>query len=116
MLTDLSKQVAHCYSRAAECSERAATCSDPDTKDFYVQREKAWLALAQNHELSERIGSALDERQRQRLRKWPATIRTIPNCPTCKVGSAVDGSAFFVCTNCHQIVEQVVSVVTNCRV
>jgi len=78
MLSDLSKQVAHCYSRPAECSAHAAEW-DPDTKEFYVQRKKAWLSLAQSYELSERIGLALDERQRQRLRNWPATIEQFPS-------------------------------------
>jgi len=78
MLSDLSKQVAHCYSRATECAEDAAECSDPYIRDFHIQREKAWLALAQSYELSERVGLALDERQRQRLRNWLATIRTVP--------------------------------------
>jgi hypothetical protein len=72
MLDDLSKQVAHCYWRAAECNERAACCVSLNDKAFYLDREKAWLTLARSFEFSERIGRVLDERQRRRLRNWPA--------------------------------------------
>lgn len=76
---------------------------------------KSLACLAQSYELSEHIGMALDERKRQRLSNWPATIRTIPGCPNVQGRKRSQRVSFFVCSNCHQIVDKV-SVVPNYRV
>jgi hypothetical protein len=119
MLLDLSEQVAHCYKRAAECKERVDGSADATYKEFYAEREQAWLKLARSFELSERIGLVLNERQRQRLRQWPAAqaISSVPKCPACYVEmglNAVDPvfvqaaelmfeRAFFLCPNCGRV-------------
>jgi hypothetical protein len=116
MLYDLSEQVAHCYRRAAECKERAEQSDDPGYKEFYVERENAWLKLARSFEMSERISRVLNERQRQRLRKWPAAraLADVPKCPACGIETGLHlvepvfvqaaemmfERAFFLCPNC----------------
>jgi hypothetical protein len=106
VLTDLSEEVAHCYQRAAECSERAGTCANADMRAFYLEREKAWLALARSYQLAERLGRRLGEPKSRRLREWPATAR-IRNCPTCKVETTVSYFGLVICPNCQRIVDQV---------
>jgi uncharacterized protein with PIN domain len=119
MLYDLSEQVAHCYRRAAECKERAEQSDDPGSKEFYVERENAWLKLARSFELSERIDRVLNERQRQRLRKWPAAqaLSSAPKCPACDIEMGLHAvepvfvqateimfeRAFFLCPNCGRL-------------
>jgi hypothetical protein len=122
MLDDLSKQVAHCYWRAAECNERAASCVNLDDKAFYLDREKAWLTLARSFEFSERVGRVLNERQRRRLRYWPAAGRmpalkvVPPNCLACNVemllqltepmfaqGETTYERAYVLCPNCGRV-------------
>ena len=84
MLNNASKQVAHCYRRAAECRELAERRESE--REFYLEREHAWLTLARSFEFSERVGQVLNERQRLKRRNrlaiqsiWPA-----PKCPACK--------------------------------
>jgi hypothetical protein len=119
MLYNLSEQVAHCYRRAAECKERAELSGDAGYKEFYGEREQAWLTLARSYELSERIGLVLDGRQRQRLRDWPAAraLATVPKCPACsiemglhaidpifvQVAETMFERAFFLCPNCGRV-------------
>jgi len=121
-LYDLSEQVAHCYRRAAECKECAEASADLADKAFYRDRERAWLALARSFELSERIGRVLKEKERQRLRKWPAAglMSALkvppPQCLTCNVemllqlaepmfvqGVMTFEGAYVMCPNCARI-------------
>ena len=122
MLYDLSEQVAHCYRRAAECKERADIAADLADRTFYRDRESAWLTLARSFELSERIGRVLSEKQRQRVRNWPAAglmsaLNVLPpNCLACNVemllqlaepmfvqGVMAFERAYVVCPNCARI-------------
>ena len=122
MLYDLSEQVAHCYRRAAECNELAEACVDLTDKNFYLDREQAWLTLARSFELSERIGRVLNERQRQRVRNWLAgghmsAFKVLPpKCLACNVemllqlaepmfaqGATAFERAYVVCPNCARI-------------
>jgi hypothetical protein len=97
MLHSLSKQVAHCYVRAAECRELAK--SREAERAFYLEREEAWLKLARSYQFSERIG-----------RNWPLLnpallALNLPACPDCKTETLLQSSALFVCINCQRIVE-----------
>jgi hypothetical protein len=112
MLTDLSQDVANCYQRAAECAERAGACADADMRDFYVEREHAWLKLAHSYQAAERLSRRLDRglgvQRAQNFREWPATTR-VRNCPSCKVETAVTCDGLIICPNCQRIVDQVVT-------
>jgi hypothetical protein len=116
MLYELKKQIALCYLRAAECRDLAA-CHEVD-REFYLDREKAWLRLAQSYELSERISVVITGKQRQTLRDWPATISAlkVPACPACDIAMLVQfpdmmpERTLFLCPNCRRLVEQLVEV------
>lgn len=121
MLSKSSKQVAHCYRRAAECRELAER--HEIEREFYLERERAWLTLARSFEFSERVGRAINDWQRQKPRNWPATQcispapkRPAPNCPACGVEMGLHvflpmfveaqktyEDAFFVCPNCGHL-------------
>jgi hypothetical protein len=80
-------------------------------RDFYLEREKAWLKLARSYQLTERISRKFDRRLgRARSRKfhdWPAIAR-IRNCPSCMVETSVSCDGLVLCPNCQRIVDQVV--------
>lgn len=110
MLSGLSEEIANCYRRAAECAERAGTCANAEMRDFYLEREKAWLKLARSYQLTERVSRKFERRLGQvRSRKfhdWPAIAR-IRNCPSCKVETSVSCDGLVLCPNCQRIVDQV---------
>jgi len=116
MLYDLKEQIALCYLRAAECRDLAA--GQQVDREFYLDRERAWLKLARSFEFSERISGVLNGRQRQRLRNWPSTISAlkVPNCPACSIAMLVQVPAMtperklLLCPNCRRLVEQWVEV------
>jgi hypothetical protein len=108
MLTDLSQEVANCYQRAAECAERAGTCKNAEMREFYIEREKAWLKLARSYQFSERLARQFGELKSKRLRDWPATAHRVRNCPSCKVETTVSCFGLVICPNCQRIVDQVV--------
>jgi uncharacterized protein with PIN domain len=117
MLNNPSKQVAHCYWRAAECSERALVCADPDLKAFYLEREKSWLRLARSYQLSERIGLWVNEHARNKLLDRSEVLCAADNCPDCQVvmrfypvepvviewPKAVYTAAYLHCPNCGRL-------------
>jgi ribosomal protein L37AE/L43A len=111
MLHGLTEQIAHCHLRAAECIRLAACAASEADRQIYVQRERAWLTLAHRYEHSERLGQMLNDRQRRRLREWPATQINAPNCPSCNIQTVVHFSAVFVCSNCQRVVEQTIPLV-----
>src|SRR5215813_12383368 len=92
VLSGLSQEVAHCYQRAGECAERAGTCASSEMREFYLEREKAWLTLARSYQLAERTSRKLERRLGQvrsmKFNEWPATTR-VRNCPSCKVETTV---------------------------
>jgi hypothetical protein len=77
MLTDLSQEVANCYQRAAECAERAGTCKNAEMREFYIERENAWIKLARSYQFSERLARQFGELKSKRLRDWPATAHRV---------------------------------------
>ena len=89
MLYELKKEIALCYLRAAECSDLAAR--HEFDREFYLDREKAWLRLAQCFELSERIIGVINGKQRHTQRDWAATISAlkVPACPACDIAMLV---------------------------
>jgi len=116
MLNNVSKQVAHCYRRAAECRELAKR--HEAEREFYLEREQAWLTLARSFEFSERVARAINERQQQKLRNRAAAAygSTPPECPACRVPMGLHvflpifveaqntyEDAFFVCPNCGHL-------------
>jgi len=109
MLHGLTEQIAHCHFRAAECTKLAARADSEADRQIYMQREQAWLTLAHRYEHSERLGPMLNERQRRRLREWPATQTKAPSCPSCHIQTVAHFSAVFVCPNCQRIVERAIS-------
>jgi len=111
MLHGLTEQIAHCHFRAAECIELAAHAASEADRQIYIERERAWLTLARRYEHSECLDQMLNERQRRRLREWPATQAKAPSCPSCNIQTVAHLSAVFVCPNCQRIVEQAVSLV-----
>ena len=111
MLTNLSLEVANCYQHAVECAERSGTCANAEMRDFYLEREQAWLKLAHTYQAAERVGRKLDGRlgiqKSNNFRDWPATTR-VRNCPSCKVETTVTCDGLVLCPNCQRIVDQVV--------
>jgi uncharacterized protein with PIN domain len=121
MLYGLSKQIAHCFFRAAQCSERAALSVNAADREFYLEREKAWLTLARSYEYQERLQQVLNEKQRQ-SRSHATPIVPATNCPHCNVEMRFQGAqptervfipltlkserAFFLCQNCGWLAEQ----------
>ena len=129
MLQSLSKQISHCYYRAAECSARAARSVSPADREFYIEREQAWLTLARSYEFQERLNRMVTELSRN---EWhgglpPEQGRWIkpPRCPSCgiqmqfqvrrPVKNMFDQAplsferALFVCTNCRLLGDQLVA-------
>lgn len=127
MLSGLSKQVAHCYFRASECRELAVLSLNPTDRQAYIERERAWLALARSYEFSQRLGQMLKEMQRQERRNSSRSrnVRTankLRQCPTCNVEMQFRGAlpvkgmfvhvmpiierAFFLCPNCRRLVDR----------
>lgn|SRR5262245_4805821 len=131
MLESLSKQIAHCYFRAAECRKLAERSEDLRDQQFYLEREQAWFSLARSYEFQERLGRMLQERRRPR--RYHSTRRNIctamkpPKCLTCCIETQFVNSrllarqpfesseaihferALFLCPNCHQLSEHVVA-------
>lgn len=129
MLYSLSKQISHCYFRAAECRERAARCLSPADRQFYAEREQSWLTLARSYEFQERLNRMVKELRRSEWRDDLPSGQSLwikpPPCPTCRrqmqfqsrqpvkcmfVDATVSlERALFVCTNCQYIGEQLVA-------
>jgi uncharacterized protein with PIN domain len=130
MLCSLSKQISHCYFRAAECRELAACCVSSTDRAFYIEREQAWLTLARSYEFQERLNRMVTELSRN---EWhgglpPEQSRWIrpPQCPSCGIEMQFEmrrpvknmfvqaplsfERALFVCTNCHQLDAQLVAI------
>jgi hypothetical protein len=61
MLFSLSKQIAHCHRRAAECRELAARYASAIDREYYFEREQAWLKLARSYESRRRLDRRLTE-------------------------------------------------------
>jgi len=126
MLSDLSRQIAHCHFRAIECRERAACAASPADRLFYVEREQAWLTLARSYEAQERIGRMVNELKRKAERgylppKQSFWIKPL-QCPSCGVPMEFQAKrptfgesplnlqrALFTCTNCRRLDEQLVT-------
>jgi hypothetical protein len=86
MLYGLPKQVADCYRRAEECRELAELAIGESDRQFYIEREQAWLKLARSYELSERVGRVSNELQRRSSIRWkPVLADTKPSCRSCAV-------------------------------
>ena len=130
MLNSLSKQISHCYFRATECREHAARCVSPADREFYIEREEAWLTLARSYEFQERLNRMVGELGRN---EWhgglpPEQNRRIapPHCQSCgiqmqfQVRRRVNNMfvqkplsferALFVCSNCSRLDEQLVAI------
>ena len=90
MLFSLSKQVAHCHGRAAECRELAVRYVSAIDRQYYFEREQAWLALARSYEFQEGLDRMLKELE-SKGHSYLATERgdwtnlKQPYCPTCDV-------------------------------
>jgi len=111
MLSEHIKEAMSCYQHAVEAAERAGACATAEMREFYLEREQAWLKLAHSYEqaerLSHRLNRRLDLQRTKNFRDWPATAR-VRNCPSCKVASTVSCFGLVVCPNCQRIVDQVV--------
>jgi len=53
-------RIAYCHRRAAECRELAVRYCAND-REFYFQREQAWLKLARSYEFQQRLDRTLTE-------------------------------------------------------
>src|SRR5215467_8561668 len=118
MLHGLSKHIVHCYFRAAECRELAERCVSAADRQFYLEREQAWLSLARSHQVSETIANMLRELDTQRRRTWPpprisSPRQTLPQCPACRIQMRLYAweppllvpveDAFLLCPNCGRL-------------
>jgi hypothetical protein len=126
MLYSLSRQISHCYFRAAECRERAALCLSPADRQFYTEREQSWLTLARSYEFQERLNRMVTELRRREWRDDLPPEHSLlikpPFCPTCRLQMKFEARrpaklmfvdpavsfqrALFVCTNCQRIGER----------
>lgn len=90
MLKNLRAEIADCYRRAAECKEFAERCNSPEDRQLYLEREIGWLALARRLQLSDSVGTFLQELEEKRRRTWPrkraiSIMLKLPNCPACNI-------------------------------
>jgi hypothetical protein len=126
VLFSLSKQIAHCQRRAADCRELAVRVGAID-RQYYFEREQAWLALARSYELQERLDRMLKELD-SKGHGYLATPRgdwtkvKRPCCPNCGIQMHFQGRrpvdrifvntiferAFFLCPNCLRCIDQLV--------
>jgi NMD protein affecting ribosome stability and mRNA decay len=130
VLYSLSNQIAHCYVRAEECRKLAALSQGETDRQFYIERERAWLKLARSYELSERISRFSNELERHNhLRRTEAPSIAMefgpPNRSSCAVpmdfeagcpdeSRTVDATvtlefALCVCPNCGRVRDQIVT-------
>ena len=58
-------KVAECYRRAAECKELAERSNGSEDRRLYLEREAGWLALARRLQLSDSVGTFLQELERK---------------------------------------------------
>jgi len=127
MLFTLSRQIAHCYGRAAECRELAARYASAIDRQYHFEREQAWLALARSYEFQECLDRMLKELESKgHCHLAPARAGSIkvklPYCPTCNVQmrfqawqpvkrifvNTIYDRAFFLCPNCLGCIDQLV--------
>ena len=89
----------NCYRRAAECHQLAEIANKEADRQFYREREQAWVKLALSYQLSERLDLVIAENAKRQVvieaRPWP----------TCKKVTAVHYSTVFVCTNSRLVFE-----------
>jgi len=88
MLKGLSAQVVDCYRRAAECRRLAKATAKASDREFYLQRETAWLKLANRFQFSEALEDRLAEFDRARREPWRLSRADLmslkaPSCPSC---------------------------------
>jgi hypothetical protein len=133
MLYGLSKQISHCYFRAAECREYAAGCVSPTDRQFYSEREQAWLTLARSYEFQERVNRMVTELRRNAwcggLPPGQSFWVKPPQCPACAIQMQFQASgpvkpmfaeavvsferALFVCTNCRRLGDQLAAMASD---
>jgi uncharacterized protein with PIN domain len=129
MLYSLSKQISHCYFRAAECREYAARRFSPTDREFYSGREHAWLTLARSYEFQERLNRMVTELRRNACRGAQSFWVKPPQCPACGVQMQFQASgpvkpifaeavvsferALFVCTNCRRLDDQLAAMASD---
>jgi hypothetical protein len=88
MLKVLGAQTAECYRRAAESRELADCALNPVDREFHLQQEAAWLALARRSQLSDKIGYMVNELGPKgggalSLTHTDLMSLKAPNCPSC---------------------------------
>ena len=126
MLYGLSKQIAHCYFRAAQCKNLADLSVNARDRQFYLEREQEWLKLARSHEFSERVGQWIKEVERRKGRGYLAALgpTKLPQCPSCSIEMQFQVShpikrtfaditferALFLCPNCQHVSDQLVAI------
>jgi hypothetical protein len=102
----------------------------PSDRQFYVEREQAWLTLARSYEFQERLNLMVTELGRNDWRDGLSPEQRLwikpPECPTCGIQMQFHAKrpvkpmfveaalslerAFFVCTNCRRLGEQLVAI------
>jgi hypothetical protein len=127
MLFSLSGRITHCHRRAAECRELAVRYASAIDRQYYFDREQAWLTLARSYEFQERFDRMLNELESKGYchlapprGDW-ARIKQ-PSCPTCDVQmrfqawrpakrifvNTIYDRALFVCPNCLRCIDQLI--------
>jgi hypothetical protein len=66
MLSPISRRVVLFYERAADCHEKSGKAETPDGRDFFLEMEQRWLALARHREETERLIQLTAEKARRR--------------------------------------------------
>jgi hypothetical protein len=84
MLVKLSEQIAECFARAAEFRARAKQAADSTQRDFLLDMERRWLALARSYEFERRLADFTAEVQRHiKVDNLPHSAVPQVNCPEC---------------------------------
>jgi len=127
MLFALSKQISHCHRRAEECRDLAVRFASAADRQYYFEREQAWLTLARSYEFQERLDRMLKELESMGHCHLAPTRgdwlkMKLPYCPTCNVQmqfqawrpvkrvfvNTIYERAFFLCPNCLRCIDQLV--------